>query len=212
MTARISFRALALLASTLVVAGCSGNGTPTSAPATQAAQATVVPATQAPAATGADEPSFALPSFHGNVDLEKLIPTSIGGEPMTTLSMTGDQFLGSGADTELSAVLDALGKQGSDLSVAFGGNSMVQVTAFQVNGVPGSQILDAFYNASKSSLDATISDVTIAGKAAKKVTPNDTTEAPSYIYVKGDVVFSIAGGGTGPITEAVLTETFQKLP
>jgi hypothetical protein len=212
MTARTSFRALALLASALIAAACSGSGTATNAPATQAGQATVPPATQAPAATSADEPSFALPSFHGNVDLEKLIPTSIGGEPMTTLSMTGDQFLGSGADTELSAVLDALGKQGSDLSVAFGGNSMVQVTAFQVNGVPGSQILDAFYNASKSSLDATISDVTVAGKAAKKVTPNDTTESPSYIYVKGDVVFSIAGGGTGPITEAVLTETFQKLP
>jgi hypothetical protein len=211
MTARTSFRALALLASALIAAACSGGGTATTAPATQAAQATTGPATVAPAATGAGEPTFALPSFHGNVDLEKLVPTSIGGEPMTTLSMTGDQFVGSGADSQLTAVLTALNKQASDLSVAFGGNSMVTIIAFQVKGVSGSQILDAFYNASKATLNATISDVTIAGKAAKKETPTDTTEDPSYIYVKNDVVFSIAGA-SGPLTDAQLTEIFQKLP
>jgi hypothetical protein len=211
MTARTSIRALALLASGLVAA-CSGGGSATNAPATQAALATIPPVTQAPAATGAGEPSFALPSFHGNVDLEKLIPTSIGGEPLTTLSMTGDQFVGSGADSELSAVLAALNKQPSDLSVAFGGSSLVTVTAFQVKGVSGSQILGAFYNASQSSLDATLSDTSFAGKAAKKVTPNDTTENPTYIYTKDDVVFAIAPGGEGPLTDAQLMEVFQKLP
>ncbi|MEA2674410.1 MAG: hypothetical protein QOI92_1602 [Chloroflexota bacterium] len=211
MTPRTSFRAIALLASALVAAACSSGGAATIAPATQAAQATTAPATQAPAATDAGNPSFALPSFHGNVNLEKLIPTSLAGEPMITLSMTGDQFVGSGADAQLGAVLSALNKQPSDLSVAFGGNSIVTIIAFQVNGVSGSQILDAFYNASKATLDATITDVTIAGKAAKKETPTDTTQDPSYIYVKGDVVFSIAGAG-GPLTDAQLTEIFQKLP
>ncbi|HYK95677.1 MAG TPA: hypothetical protein VE011_07435 [Candidatus Dormibacteraeota bacterium] len=212
MTARTSIRALALLASTLVAAACSGGGsTATNVAATQAAQATTTPVTQAPVATDAGNPTFALPSFHGNVDLEKLIPTSIGGEPLTTLSMTGDQFIGSGADSQLSAVLAALNKQPSDLSVAFGGNAKVTVTAFQVKGVSGSQILDAFYNASKSTLNANITDANIAGKAGKKVTPNDTTQAPSYIYTKDDVVFAIAGA-SGPLTDAQLTEVFQKLP
>jgi hypothetical protein len=208
MTARTSIRAFALLATAIGFAACSSGGAATNAPATQAATA---PATQAPAATDAGNPSFALPSFHGNVDLEKLIPTSLAGEPMTTLSMTGDQFVGSGADAQLGAVLTALNKQPSDLSVAFGGNSTVTIIAFQVNGVSGSQILDAFYNATKATLEATITDVTIAGKAAKKETPTDTTEDPSYIYVKGDVVFSIAGAG-GPLTDAQLAEVFQKLP
>jgi hypothetical protein len=210
MTARTTFRAIALAASACFAAACSGAAA-TTAPATQAAQATSAPLTQAPAATDAGNPTFALPSFHGNVDLEKLIPTSIGGEALTTLSMTGDQFIGSGADTQLAAVLSALNKQPSDLSVAFGGNTAVTVTAFQVKGVSGSQILDAFYNVSKSTLDANITDVSIAGKAGKKVTPNDTTQDVSYIYTKDDVVFAIAGAG-GPLTDAQLTEIFQKLP
>ena len=210
MTARTTLRAIALAASACIAAACSGAGA-TTAPATQAALATSAPLTQAPAATGAGNPTFALPSFHGNVNLEKLIPTSIGGEALTTLSMTGDQFIGSGADTQLSAVLTALNKQPSDLSVAFGGNTAVTVTAFQVNGVSGSQILDAFKNASSSTLNATITDVSIAGKAGKKVTPSDTTQDVSYIYTKDDVVFAIAGAG-GPLTDAQLTEIFQKLP
>jgi hypothetical protein len=211
MTTRTSVRSSVLLASALAVAACSGGAAATSPPATQAAQATTVPATQAPVGTDSGAASFPLPSFHGNVDLEKLIPTSIGGEALTTLSMTGDQFVGSGADADLVAVLTALNKQPTDLSVAFGGNSIVTIIAFQVSGVSGSQILDAFYNVSKASLNATITDVTIAGKAAKKETPSDTTQDPSYVYVKGDVVFSIAGA-SGPLTDAQLTETFQKLP
>jgi hypothetical protein len=165
----------------------------------------------APAATDDAGASFPQPSIHSDVNLEKLIPSSIGGEAITTLSMSGDDFVGSGADSELGPVLDALNKQPSDLSVAFGGNSMVQIIAFQVHGVPGDQILTAFYNVSKTTLNATITDTTIAGKAAKKITPNDTTQSPSYIYVKNDVVFSIAGA-IGAITDAQLTEVFQKLP
>lgn len=211
MTARTSFRAFALLTGAVLVAACGGSAATNAPAATQAAQATVA-ATQGPGATDAGEPSFALPSFHGNVDLEKLIPTSIGGEDITTLSMTGDDFVGSGSDPTLTAVLDALNKQPSDLSVAFGGNTAVQIIAFQVNGVPGSQILDAFYNAAKSTLDAAISSSTIAGKAAQKVTPTDTTQLPSYLYVKNDVVFSIAAGGDVGLTDAQLTEVFQKLP
>lgn len=211
MTARTSVRALALLTGALLVAACAG-GAPTNAPAaTQDGLATAA-ATQGPGATDASEPSFALPSLHGNVDLEKLIPASIGGEDMTTMSMTGEDFVGSGSDTDLTAVLDALNKQPADLSVAFGGNTAVQIIAFQVSGVPGSQILDAFRSAAGSTLAVTISNTTIAGKAAQKVTPTDTTQLPSYLYIKNDVVFSIAAGGDVGLTDAQLTEVFQKLP
>jgi hypothetical protein len=213
MTPRTAVGALGLLAAAFVAAACGGGTNPTAAP-TQAAIATLPAATPTavPGPTEQPLPSFVLPSIHGNVDLEKLIPTTIGGEPIVTLSMTGQDFVGSGSDTELDAVLTALNKQPSDLSVAFGGNSQVQIVAFQINGVPGSQILQAFYNASKSTLDATLSDTTIAGKPAKKLTPTDTTQFPSYIYAKNDVVFSIAGPGDAALTDAVLTEAFQKLP
>lgn len=210
MTARTRIGSLALLTAALVLGACGGSGTGTPAPS-QAANPTTSPATQAAAATDDAGASFPQPSIHSDVNLEKLIPGSIGGEATTTLSMSGVDFVGSGADTQLLPVLDALNKQPSDLSVAFGGNSMVQIIAFQVHGVPGDQILAAFYNVSKTTLNATITDTTIAGKAAKKITPNDTTQAASYIYVKNDVVFSVAGA-IGAITDAQLTEVFQKLP
>jgi hypothetical protein len=210
MTARTSIGALALLTAALGLAACGGTNPGTQIP-TQAPLATTTPATQAPAATAEPDASFPQPSIHSDVNLEKLIPGSIGGEATTTLSMSGDDFVGSGADSQLGPVLDALNKQPADLSVAFGGNSMVQIIAFQVHGVPGDQILAAFYNVSKTTLNATITDTTIAGKAAKKITPNDTTQSASYIYVKNDVVFSVAGA-VGAITDAQLTEVFQKLP
>jgi hypothetical protein len=207
MTARTAARAVGLLATAIVVAACSGGSGATNAPATQAAATTA--ATQAPAGSSQGNPTFALPSFHGDVDLEKLIPTTIGGEAMTTLSMGGEEFVGSGSDAELTAVLTALGKQPSDLSVAFGGNTQVQIVAFQVNGVPGSQILNAFYTASQASAGSTISDASFGGKSVKKIQPTDLTEDPSYVYTKEDVVFTV--GGT-EITDALLNEAFSKLP
>lgn len=209
MSTRTTTRALALLAGALVLAAC-GSGTATNAPATQAATQAAV-ATQAPAATDNGVPSFVLPSFHGNVDLEKLIPTQVGGEAITTLSMTGTDFVGSGSDTELVAVLTALNKQPSDLSVAFGGNSLVQIIAFQVSGVPGSQILNAFYAASQQAGGSSITDASYGGKSIKKIVPTDGSD-PSYVYTKNDVVFSVGGSGSDPITDALLNEAFSKLP
>ena len=208
MTVRTTVRPLGLLAIALLVAAC-GSAAVTAAPPTPTAAPA---ATLGPAPTQASEPTFVLPSVHGNVDLEKLIPSQIGGEPITTLSMTGADFVGSGSDATVSAVLDQLHKQPSDLSVAFGGNSQIQIIAFQSNGVPAAQIVDAFYNVSKSTLDATLSDTTIAGKAAKKLTPTDTTQFPTYLYAKNDVVFTVAGPGDEAISDANLTEVFQKLP
>ena len=204
MTPRTNFSAIALLAGAFVVAACGGTAA-TNAPATQSAVATLAPATQAPGSSDGTSPSFALPSFHANTTLEKVIPTEIGGEAITTMSVSGADLIGVGSSQELSAVLTALHKQPSDLSAAFGGNTLIEIVAFQVNGVSGGQILDAFNAATQSG--ATITDASFGGKSVKKIAT--TTGDPTYVYTKDDIVFSVGGAA---ITDALLNEAFSKLP
>jgi len=211
MTSRAArLPALAVAGLVILVAGCGGSSPTqspggTGTPATQAPPVTQAPVTQAPGETGG-LPTFALPSFHGDVDLEKMIPAEIGGEAVVTQSMTGEVFLGT-ANSEFTAVLSALGKQPADLSVAFGFNASIGVIAFQIDGTPGSAILDAFKNASQDV--GSITDVSFGGKAVKKLTPTDASDGISYIYTTQDVVFVVSGSS---LTDALLNEAFQKLP
>ena len=211
MTARRTGTVMTLFVGlALAVVACSGSTAttgPTSATSTSATP-TEAPSTEAPAASGLPGSSFAIPSFHANADLEKLIPAEIGGEPVTTQSMSGAQFLGT-PNNEVANVLSGLGKQPSDLSVAFGFNMNVSVIAFQINGVPGSTILDSFKNASTDA--GTITDASYGGKSVKKLTPTEASQAASYIYTTQDVVFVVGGTGT-TLTDALLNEAFSKLP
>ena len=209
MTARRAGTTLALLTGAALLVVACGGAAPTTAPT--AGSATQAPPTQAaPSEPGSSEGlpgfSFALPSFHSNTDLETLIPAEIGGEAVTTQSMSGAQFLGT-PNNEFASVLGGLGKQPSDLSVAFGFNTQLSVIAFQISGVPGSTILDAFKNTSTDA--GTITDASFGGKAVKKVTPTEASQGVSYIYTTQDVVFVVTGA---TLTDALLTEAFSKLP
>jgi hypothetical protein len=208
MTSRTA-RSLALAAGLVILVAACGGASPTQAPVTQApvTQAPVTQATQ-PASSDGGVPTFALPSFHGDVDLEKMIPAEIGGTAVSVQSMTGTEFMGTGNE-QFTAVLGTLGKQPSDLSVAFGFNTQISVIAFQVNGTPGDAILEAFKNATADV--GTLTDATYGGKSVKKVTPTDTSEDVSYVYTTQDVVFVVSGIGDA-LTDALLNETFQKLP
>ena len=199
MTARTIARPLALLAGVAILVAACGGGAASQAPATQA------PATQAPAATDGALGSFPTASFHGDVDLERMLPTEIGGEAITPLSMTGEQFMGGGGSDELTGILSGLNKAPKDLSVAFGGTTTVSIIAFQIDGVPGGTILEAFKNASTGG--ATLTDVSFGGKSVKKIT--DENGDDSYAYSKDDVVFVVSGD---ELTDALLNETFSKLP
>ena len=209
MTARRAGTSLALLTgAALLVAACGGAAAttgPSNAAGTQVAPSQGAPSEAAPS-EGLPGSSFALPSFHSNVDLEKLIPAEIGGEAVTTQSMSGAQFLGT-PNNEFAGVLAGLGKQPSDLSVAFGFNMQLSVIAFQIKGTQGAAILDAFKN---SSADVgTLTDVSFGGKAVKKLTPTDASEGTSYVYTTQDVVFVVSGA---TLTDALLNEAFSKLP
>ncbi len=210
MTTPRSARALAILfGSTLVLAACGPAASGTGGPGeTTAAVVTQAPASQAPAATDGPGLSFDLSSFHGDVDLESLLPDEIGGEPVTTLSMTGEEFLDPNTPNEFGAALTALGKQPSDMSVAFGGVEGVNLFAFRVQGVPGSATLDALIDAFEEGA-ATVTEVSFGGKSVKKIVPTDPDDETGYAYTTQDAVISVSGPA---ITDAQLNEVFSSLP
>lgn len=210
MTARRAGTTLALLAGAALLVDACGGSAATTGPSTAAVSTQATPTEAAPSEAAPSEGlpgfSFALPSFHSNVDLEKLIPAEIGGEAVTTQSMSGAQFLGT-PNNEFAGALGSLGKQPSDLSVAFGFNMQISVIAFQISGTPGSAILDAFKNTTTDV--GTITDVSYGGKSVKKLTPTEASQGTSYIYTTQDVVFVVSGT---TLTDALLNEAFSKLP
>lgn len=199
-----SSAALAILS--IVIAAC-GNGAATTAPATQGAVATQASATQVPSTAVPGGPSTdPLASFHGAQDLEKLLPDAIAGVPVIKASVTGTDFMSTlGGSEELGTALTALGKTPADMNVAFGSAGTGTIFAFQVNGVPGDQIVSALFAA--QSEGSTVTDVTLGGKAVKKVIASGETTA-SYIYTAGDVVFVTLAN----ITDAQLNDLFAALP
>jgi hypothetical protein len=209
MTARRNATGLALLiGASMLIAAC-GAAANTTAPSTT--NPTAPPITEAPGSEPAateGQPTFALPSFHAAVDLEKMIPSPIGGLPVQVLSMSGSQFASSGSDNEMAQALSQLGKQPSDLSVAFGSNANVTIFVFQVKGVPGSTVLDAFKAASPQS--ANVTQVSLGGKTVQKIV--DASGDATYVYTVNDVIFTVVHGGTSAITDATLNEAFSKLP
>jgi hypothetical protein len=213
-----TLRAAGLIAAgALLIAACGSNGA-TTAPTTGAASTapTTAPVSVAPvptevAAASDALPSFDLSSFHGDQDLESMIPTTVGGQTLTTLSMTGDQFLGDGSSSpQLAGALTALGKTPADLSVAFAGSTKITIVAFRVQGVPASTLFDAFKSAASGNYTAT--SVSYGGKNVTKVEPGDDTI--SFIYLKDDTMFLVGSPGSGATapSDDLLNEAFQKLP
>lgn len=208
MTRRSAALPLAALASLAILVAACGGDAATTGPASSGTPATQA-ATQAPASTDGSEPSFDLSSFHSDQKLEDLFPKEIGGETLTILSMSGDQFMGTDSSPELEAALGAVGKTPADLTVAFGGNTALAIIAFRVAGVPSSSILSALITAFQNENSSTSSDVNISGKSIKKFVPTDSTEDTLYVYTAQDVVFTVSGSG---VTDALLNEVFSKLP
>jgi hypothetical protein len=199
-SARLSPLLVAIVA--LVVAACGGTGA-TNAPPSTASTATSEP----PASFNLPDASFVLPSFEPNPELEAMFPERIGGQPLQVLSMSGAEFMASESGVELAPVLDQLQVTADDLSVAFGGTQQVTVVAFQIKGVSAKQFFNAYLATAPGAQDAAVTDATFSGKTVKKVVPADGDTV--YLYLHGDVMWTV--GGTG-LTDALLTETFSKLP
>jgi hypothetical protein len=192
--------AFALTASLVVACGGAATSSPT---------ALAVLPTGTPAATSATLPSLDLSSFQADVELEALLPDSLGGSTLTKMSVSGAQLFGAGAGSgneDLQALLTALGKTAADVTVAFASDLDIIVAAYRIKGVDGNTFLSAYLTAALKDAGTTTTDVNIAGKSVKKITPADGDA--TYVYPSGDVIFAVTGAG---LTDALISEAFSKL-
>ena len=208
MTALRAGRGLALFVGAMLVVAACGSSAATTAP-------TQAPPTE-PTATEAAIPtlglpgfSFALPSFTSDKDLEGMFPDSVGGQPLTVQSMSGADFMSMGSSSQdVQTALSQLGKTPADLSVGFGGNTSVTIFAFRLKGVPADQFLGKYL--SSTATGSTVTDASFGGKSVKQVATGGQVSV--YIYLAGDVLWTVGSAGTGAPSDALLNEAFSKLP
>ena len=209
-TRRATGRGLALaIAAALAVAACGPSATPAPSPSAAAV------ATDAPGETFAFPsfafPSFAMPSFVGDASLEALIPDEIAGEQVKKTSLTGDSFLdsfGSLGDS-METLLEQMGKAPADLSVCYAGTDPVTIVAYRIKGVPAETFFQAFVLIARPGAQMQQQDVTHGGKTVKKILPTEAAGETIYAYAVDDTVFIVGGAD---VTDALLDETFSKLP
>ena len=197
----------AVAALALGLAACGGDAA-TSGPTP--AQPTVAPATLPPTTAASPVPSTIVPGFSMpsvDKDLEAILPDTIAGEAVTKGSVSGETMVAGQGGEDLKDVLAALDKSPSDLTAAIGSNSKAFFLAFRIKGVEASRFFDAFLDAAADNPAAQLSDVTIAGKQAKKF--SDTPGSTTYLYLTGDAIVTVS-----PIvaSDAVLDEIFEQLP
>jgi len=185
--------------------GCSSSAAssaPASAAPESAAPSAAAPSAAAPSEAAASQaapseaaasqlvPGFSLPS--SAKDLEALIPDKVCGATVTKLSMKGSEVFSQGADTTVTAVLQSLGKTVDDVSAAAGfvmsGDSGCGVFIFRIKGASEGQLTDVFQKLADSE-GTKFEQVSLGGRTVYKTT---TEDKPSYVWIKGDGLFSVS--------------------
>jgi hypothetical protein len=184
-------RAAAMAILVLVLAAGCGGGSTSSTPS----PSTGTPSSGPSASLGA-EPS--LPSEA--VELEALIPDTVGGVTLQKLSMRGDEFANSGsASAEAEEFLRNLGVDAEDVSVAVGfgasadGQSTLAMFIFKAEGADSSRLLDTFKAAMDAEQEQPLEweSTTVGGKQVEHATA-PTNNGQVNIYVSGDTLYFVA--------------------
>ena len=155
-------------------------------------------------------PSFVLPSFNEDEELEALLPQQLGGTAISYLSMTGETFMGMdpASAAQFEAVLQEFDRTPADLSVAFGGTRAITLFAYQIRDVSASTFLPALIQSFGAQMGGvTTTTESYGGKSVTKLVPAEGGTV--YLYTSGDVVFVVGGDG---VTPALLDEAFTALP
>ena len=164
---------------------------PSVAPSAAAAASTAPVSSTAPAASGAI-PSFAMPSFTPDKDLEALLPSTFGGATLQKFSMKGADFLDADPTSDFNKVVASLGLKATDVSVAVASDAAgkldTQFAAIRFAGADSGKLLEVFKAASQASGDL-VGSVNLGGKDVMKT--KDASGSLSYFYVRGDVVLGV---------------------
>ncbi|MDQ6793890.1 MAG: hypothetical protein M3067_03490 [Chloroflexota bacterium] len=178
--------AATLGALTLAVAACS-NASPVASTGGGATPAAATPAAQATPAASTD---LVMPSFNADLDLEAQLPNDFCNQKVTKGSFTGPDFLGS--DPVFDALVKALGKSPSDVSVALGsvkGPECVGISLFalRIKGADPSQFEQLFV-AEQVKKGTPATKTNIGGRDVWTYTDDSGT---NILYLKGDVAFGV---------------------
>ena len=225
--------ALGVGAVSVALVACGSTPVPTAGPSFTAAPSLVPPpGTASAAASGSGVapslgsspiPSGAVPSgspavpafsFPSEVkDLEARLPSQVNGVTLVKYSWNGPDFLASGSDTQdVQELLNQLGKQPTDISVAFAGdpNGDLDVTigAFRVGGAEANPLLGAFLGSiRKASPEDQFNQLNLGGKNVTQVVEPGDDAATVYVYASGDTLFYVQSGD-----QALAAAALEALP
>jgi hypothetical protein len=176
-------------------------------------------ATPTPTPTPVPTPSssgLVIPSIgNSDLELEKLIPDSVGGVTLQKFSMKGNEFIASASSSaETKAFLDALGVSPADVAVAFGygadpsSQSAVAVFVFHAQGAGSDKLITVFKKAAdEGSTTYTWQAGSVGGKSVQVGTNPASANAKIYLYATNDDLFFVSTS-----TEAQATEVLGNLP
>lgn len=170
----------------LALAACGGAAAPSTSPA---GSATPAPAASLPI----DMPSIDIPSFQSDVDLEGQIPDTFCNQATQKMSFSGPDAVGN--DETFAAIVTALGRSPSDVSVAFatveGPECQgVSLIAFRIKGADQGRFEQLFIAAQEEDSGTRPTRSNLAGKDVWVFT--DSSGTTSYIYFRGDTIYGVS--------------------
>ena len=212
----LSLAALVAASLTLAACGAAASPSPSASAASSPSAATDAPTGSADATTspaGSDDagssPSFELPSFSlpsGAEELEAVLPDEMCGADVVKFSLSGQDFEEQ-ADAELQAVLDEIGAEASDVSMAVAGNASTEgegcgTGIIRIAGAGTEQIRDAFISATEAQGD-TVDEQQLGGRTLYTV---DSDGESQHFYFTGDAMVFVSA------PEAELEGLLDQLP
>jgi hypothetical protein len=183
--------AVILGAATVVVAACGGGSAPaSSAPGGSGPASSVAPTEGASASDGL--PSFAIPSFSSDVELESLLPAEFCGQKTLKFSFSGADFVAD--DEDFAAIVGTLGRTPADVSVASaavesGECENISLIAFRIKGADSGRFEQLFMAAQAQESGNQATRKNVGGKDVWFYT--DADDLATYIYFRGDIAFGV---------------------
>lgn len=132
---------------------------------------------------------------HAAPDLEKFLPTSLGGVALTIESQAGTEL--STTSAAFDTFLNSLGKTRADFLLASAyspGGLKAEVGAWHVQGADPAGLLPGFQKAVQASSTTPLisAEETMAGRAVTRIgDPGQLTQGPIYVFVGDDTLLFV---------------------
>jgi hypothetical protein len=192
-SARVPAAVVLILAAVAACGGRSGSPAAVAAPS------------QAAATRAVDASSPVPPTVSGPVD--DLLPNEIAGVTLTKRTIHGPDIadLDAAEAANFGAILQNVDGPPEAFAVTSATGDGLAVSAWRMEGTEGGQLGDSFIAFVSGQGESEVEDITIEGKAVKRITPADT--APLHVYVVDEVMFVVQS--TNP---ELVPEVFAVLP